>query len=79
MSNEFEAKPVNQEDTTSQQYEKGSEAFQNLASYLEELGLFSIKREGEPLSLDEAKAFRDSLTPEQRKKLDELESAYEQS
>lgn len=62
-----------------EQHTKGSAAFQELASYLDELGLFSLGDVDQPLSIEDAKAFRDSLSPEQLQKLAALEAAYNAS
>ena len=61
------------------QDEKPRDAFQELASYLDELGLFKLGNVDQPLSIEAAKDFRASLSPEQRKRLRELETAFNEN
>lgn len=78
MSSEQEQCPQ-QERKPENEYQQGNNAFQELASYLDELGLFKLGDVDQPLSLADAKAFRDSLSPEQLQRLAELEAAYNAS
>jgi hypothetical protein len=55
---------------------KGTDPFQELVSYLDELGLFDLGDADQPLSIEDAKSFRESLSPEQLQRLTELEAAY---
>jgi hypothetical protein len=58
---------------------KGADPFQELVSYLDELGLFDLGGVDQPLSIEDAKSFRESLSPEQQQRLAELEAAHSAS
>ena len=68
MEHSFESTPASNENS--------GEALENLYSFLKDLGLFDIAPTDGPISGIDVQQFMDSLTPEQKEKLEELQAAY---
>ena len=62
-------------ETDNTRLEQQSTTFQELVNFLSELGLFKDTDGDNPLSMEDARAFLDGLTPEQREELTRLQEA----